>query len=99
MIGGTHPQEASLQDRLHDIEHEVRAFISDNFILPDQELGRDDSLTRSGILDSMGVLELIMFIEERFAAKVPDEDAVPENLDSVARIVRYVAARRIPTDG
>jgi len=39
------------------------------------------------------VLELIMFIEERFGVKVPDEDTLPENLDSVARIVRYVQGR------
>ena len=78
-----------------DIERDVRAFISENFIMDDDEgeLERDASLTQSGVVDSMGVLELIMFIEERFGIKVPDEDTLPENLDSVARITDYVRSR------
>ena len=78
---------------MSDIEHDVRAFISENFILDGESLDGDASLTRQGVLDSMGVLELIMFIEERFELKVPDEDTLPENFDSVDRIVRYLHER------
>ena len=76
-----------------DLERDVRAFISDNFILDGDDLAGDASLTQQGVLDSMGVLELIMFVEERFGVKIPDEDTLPENLDSVDRIVRYVQCR------
>lgn len=78
-----------------DIEKDVREFIADNFILDEdaEEIDRDESLTQNGVLDSMGVLELIMFIEERFDVKVPDEDTLPENLDSVGRISEYVRGR------
>lgn len=75
-----------------EIERAVREFIVENFIL-DAGIAGDESLTRSGVVDSMGVLELIMFLEQRFGLTVPDEHAVPENLDSVDRIVRYVSAR------
>lgn len=74
------------------IEREVREFIGENFIT-DQDVRRlpgDASLTRSGILDSMGVLELVMFLEERFGITVPDEDTVPENLDTIDNIVAYL---------
>jgi len=76
-----------------DLERDVRGFITENFILDEQDIASDASLTQQGVLDSMGVLELIMFIEERFGVKVPDEDTLPENLDSVARIVGYVQGR------
>jgi acyl carrier protein len=76
-----------------DVERDVREFISENYILDGQDLAADASLTSHGVLDSMGILELIMFIEERFSVKVPDEDTLPENLDSVERIVRYVEGR------
>ena len=76
-----------------DLERDVRGFITENFILDGQGIASDASLTQQGVLDSMGVLELIMFIEERFGVKVPDEDTLPENLDSVARIVHYVGSR------
>jgi len=78
---------------MNEIENDVREFISENFILDGEHLEADASLTRRGVLDSMGVLELIMFVEERFGVKVPDEDTVPENFDSIERIVRYLDAR------
>ena len=78
---------------MSEIERDVRAFISENFILDGELLEGDASLTGEGVLDSMGVLELIMFVEERFGFKVPDEDTLPENFDSVDRIVRYLGDR------
>lgn len=75
------------------IEPTIRSFIAENFIFDTLQPGGGDSLTQLGILDSMGVLELIMFIEERFDLKIPDEDTLPENLDSIDNIVRYVGRR------
>lgn len=74
---------------------EVRQFLADNFILDEggAGVGADESLTQAGVLDSMGVLELIMFIEERFGLSVPDEDTLPENLDSIERIAGYISRR------
>lgn len=82
----------------HDIEGDVRAFIAENFIVDASAgaLDADASLTRTGILDSMGVLELIMFLEERYGIKVPDHEALPEHLDSVARVAGYVERRLAP---
>lgn len=82
------------------VEQELRQFLADNFILDDggAGLGADESLTESGVLDSMGVLELIMFIEERFGVTVPDEDTLPENLDSVSRLVSYVGRRMVEAE-
>lgn len=78
-----------------NIASEVRRFIAENFIIDGAEdLGTDVSLTETGVLDSMGVLELIAFLEEQFGISVPDEDALPENLDTVRRIVSYVARRK-----
>jgi acyl carrier protein len=83
----------TLGSGMGDIERDLRSFISENFILDGQQLAGDASLTLNGVLDSMGILELIMFLEERFKVSVPDEDTLPENLDSVDRIVQYVQAR------
>ena len=78
------------------VENEIREFLAGNFMLQADasELTRDASLTATGVIDSMGVLELIMFLEERFGLSVPDEDAVPKHLDAVAGIVRYVELRQ-----
>jgi acyl carrier protein len=48
----------------------------------------------SGTLDSTGILELIMFVEERFGLKVADEEMLPENFDSVNAIASFIARKR-----
>ncbi len=78
---------------MSDTERKVRDFLRENFILGDEALDGDASLTRSGVLDSMGVLELIMFVESDLGVRVPDEDTLPENFDSVDRIVAYLDGR------
>ena len=74
----------------------IRGFILENYLFTNDtsQLGLDDSLLGRGIVDSTGMLEIIMFIEEQLGVKVADEDMVPENLDSVNRIAAYVASRR-----
>ncbi len=74
------------------IEILIRDFILDNFLFTaDGSLLQDDaSFLEEGIVDSTGVLELVMFVEETFGIEVDDEEIVPENFDSVERLARYV---------
>ncbi len=53
----------------------------------------DDSFIESGLLDSTGVLELLQFIEERFAFRVADDEIIPDNLDSLNKLVNYVGRK------
>lgn len=82
------------------IEQDVRAFIATNYMFSAEpaELDGNASLTSSGVVDSMGVLELILFLEERFGFSVGDDEALPENLDSVNSIVAYVRRKRAPVE-
>ncbi len=48
------------------------------------------------MIDSTGVLELIGFIEERYEVQIADEEVLPENLDSIARITRFVGEKTPP---
>lgn len=77
------------------IEQEVRQFLRDNFPLSADgvTLDREDSLIEVGVIDSTGVLELIGFIEERYEVEIADEEVLPENLDSIANITRFVGAK------
>lgn len=72
----------------------IRQFIVANFMFGDEgDLADEDSLIASGIMDSTGVLELVTFIEEKFAFKMNDVEMTPENLDGIHRIVTFVEAR------
>jgi acyl carrier protein len=77
-----------------DIERETRDFLVSNFLLGRADRLADDDPLLGQIIDSSGVLELISFLQDRFSITVPDEDVIPENLDSVKRITAYVANRR-----
>ncbi|MBI4320273.1 MAG: acyl carrier protein [Chloroflexi bacterium] len=73
------------------IKKQVRTFVFDNFIFDEETtLGDDDSFLENRIIDSTGVLELIMFVEETFGIEVADEEVIPENLDSLERLAEYV---------
>ena len=72
----------------------VREFIVNTFYVADrQALGDDTSLLEAGLVDSTGVLEIIQFLEASFGIHVEDEEILPENLDSVERLARYVAGK------
>jgi acyl carrier protein len=76
---------------MNEIEATVRDFIRSNFVLAGESaLGADDSLIEAGIIDSTGVLELTGFLEETYEFTVEDSELVPENLDTIARIVTFV---------
>jgi acyl carrier protein len=66
----------------------IRRFISDTFFV--DTFGDDESFLRSGILDSLGMMQLVAFLDSELGVKVEDSELVPENLDSVANVVAYV---------
>jgi acyl carrier protein len=70
----------------------IRDFVLESFLFTDdaEQLPPDASFLEEGIVDSTGVLELVMFVEEAFNITVDDEEIVPENFDSVDRLARYV---------
>lgn len=74
----------------------IREFLRDCFILDGEldALGDDASFLENGIVDSTGVLELVLFVEETFGIEVEDSEVIPANFDSVNRMVAYVTAKR-----
>ena len=78
------------------IEALIRTYILDNFLYTDdgEQLDNGDSFLETGIVDSTGVVELVMFVEETFGIEVPDEDVIPENFDSVEALVCYVQQKK-----
>jgi acyl carrier protein len=72
---------------------EVREFLHANRLLrKGASVGRNDSLLATGLIDSLAVMALVGFLEQRFQIQIPEDDLVPENFDSLDSIVRLVAA-------
>ena len=78
-----------------DISVKIRNFIIVNFLFGDSSNGLKDtdSFLENGVIDSTGVLELVSFLEENFGIEVADEELIPENLDSIKSISRFIQER------
>lgn len=74
------------------IRGKIRGHILENLMFTDDatRLPDDASLLDMGVIDSTGVLELVLLLEEDFGLQVKDSAMVPENFDSVDRIVSFV---------
>lgn len=81
------------------MREQIKAFIINNFMMGrnPEELTDSDSLLNKGIIDSTGVLELVGFLEESFDIQVEDAELIPENLDSVNNLVKYIDKKRVHT--
>jgi len=79
-----------------DYKNQIRKFIHENFMLVDADGGLQDdqSFMDSGIIDSTGVLELVSFVEETFEVHVADEELIPDNLDSVEKLHRFILKKK-----
>ncbi len=59
----------------------------------EQDLADDTQLIETHIVDSVGLLHLVSFIEDEFGVQVADEELVPENFGTIGRIARLVEAK------
>jgi acyl carrier protein len=81
------------------IKQQVRIFISTNFYIADASQFLDDaSLLDEGVIDSTGVIEVIHFLETTFGITIEDQEIVPNNLDSIARIAGFIARKRAASE-
>ena len=77
-----------------DIKQTIRSFIVENFMLGEEgALEPSQSLLKTGIVDSTGIMELVMFLEEKWGIQVDDKEMLPENLDSIDSIARFLECK------
>ena len=73
------------------IKEAIRSFIAEKILFRSDGFPYADTVSflDNGIIDSMNVVELVMFIEEKFGITVDDSDVIPKNFDSVERLAEY----------
>ena len=80
----------SEQDKKSYIET-VSHYVIEKFLFGDgDELKEDTSFLEEGVIDSTGILELVMFLEETYGIKIQDEELVPQNMDSLQNIALFL---------
>jgi len=75
-----------------EIENKIKAYIAKNLLFSGDEFkySNDVSFLEEGIVDSLGVMELVSFVEDQFGVSVDDQDITPDNFDSVTRLAAYI---------
>ena len=76
-------------------QERIRRFIADTFFA--DGFSDDDSFLRTGVIDSTGMMELVLFLENEFGIKIRDTELVPRNLDSIAQAASFVDRKRAET--
>jgi acyl carrier protein len=85
---------------VNSIAQEIKDFVVSNFLFGQEGSGlpEEQSFLESGIIDSTGVLELVGFLEQQYNIAVGDRELLPENLDSIQNVTRFVT-RKLESQG
>jgi acyl carrier protein len=79
-----------------DVRDAIRSYIRDEVMFGDGSIDDDTPLWGQGIIDSIGLMELVAFLEERFGIQIDDEELTAENFRTVRTIEGMVARRKEP---
>lgn len=84
------------QSTASDLKQELRTFIAENFLelRPDVELADEDGFLALGVIDSLGLLELVEEIRNRYGIDVEDVEITEENFGSIAALASYIEGKR-----
>jgi acyl carrier protein len=87
--------EGNISSSENEIKMSLTNFLITNFLFGnDQRRPKDsDSLIGTGIIDSTGILELIQYLEQTYGIEIKETETIPQNLDSVDNIARFVVAK------
>jgi acyl carrier protein len=79
-----------------DVLQQARAYVAENFLYmrKNRELADTDSLLRTGVISSLGMMELVAWVEETFGLVVDPAEITEQNFDSLANIARFVGEKR-----
>ena len=79
-----------------EIKTEIRRYIAENLLFNDKGFPHTDttSFLNEGIVDSIGVMELVTFVNTRFGVEVDATEITPDNFDSVERLAGFVGRKQ-----
>lgn len=77
------------------VSEKIKSFILKNFPLArNRRIHNNDRLLESGIVDSLGVLNLVSYVEQEFHISVSDDDLVPDNFQTIGHLTEFVRGKR-----
>lgn len=80
------------------IEAAIRTYIAQNLLFSDTgyPYGDESSFLQEGVVDSLGIMELVTFVSTEFGFQVQPDEVTPENFDSVTKLSAYIRRKQDP---
>ena len=78
---------------MNNTEQSIKEYIAQEFLHDKPNNVLEGNLVEEGVIDSLGIMTLIAYVEKQFGARIKPEDVVVENFESVAAIARLVGQR------
>lgn len=82
-----------MQTTTTDIERDVRSFVIQQFLSGNASRLRPDGSLLGDVIDSMGVITLVAYLQEHFGITVEDDEVLPSNFDTINNLVAYLSAK------
>jgi acyl carrier protein len=78
------------------VQETLRAYIADNILYSDKGYTYPDtaSFLENGIVDSMNIMEIVMYVEEKFGIQAEDREIIPDNFDSISNLAAFIERKR-----
>jgi acyl carrier protein len=88
-------ESAKTMQNIAEVNLRLREFIAETFPLArNQPFSDDESLFASGIVDSLGIMDLVGLLEDEYAIVLSDEDFVSDNFETISRLAAFVETKR-----
>ena len=83
--------------KISDHSTQIRDYVARNLLFSDNGFNYDDdaSFLDEGIIDSLGIIELVTFVEKQFGVSVLDHELVPDNFDSVKKLEAFIRQKLV----
>lgn len=80
----------------HIVAEQIKKFLAQQFPAT-KNVGNEEPLLKNGLIDSLGILEVVTFLEQHFGFTITDEELLPENFESVRSLCLFVEQKRSGT--
>lgn len=79
-----------------EVRQQIRQFLESEILYVEDSFSYNDdtSFIAEGLIDSMGVMELVAYTQSRFGIRVDERDVTPENFDSISKLAAYIDRKR-----
>jgi acyl carrier protein len=80
-----------------ELEKRIRKYVAENLLYVDDDFtyDNDTSFIGEGLIDSMGIMELVMYVQSEFGITIEQEELTPANFDSMNKLIAFIDRKRV----